>query len=370
MRIKIIDLHEYDTNARSIENFLHASLLKIRKRAIARDLIGDDERSKEFDASDFDVFADALSDGLELTAYDEHRISVRADRLAKCRAAASGTSHLKKDEMERLRPALGGVELVMARDEHWADEVAAAIHEDMPWMAPATEHAWYQLRRAARRGEAAQVGPMLLNGAPGIGKTVWARSLAKHLRVPMVDVDASKGGSGSALVGVERGWSSTLPGLPLDAILSRRIANPVVVIDEIFKAHAAVSNKGSVHAFADALLSLLETGTAKAWDCPHFRLKFDMSHISWVLTSNTLWKVPEPVRSRCQLIEIPDITDEQLIEFARRQCANAGIGEDAMEAVLEAIQQAPRLSGRRISLRDFVRMVERAEVLEGRPRVQ
>lgn len=359
MRIKIIDLPGYYTNARVIERRLRASLLKIRKRSIARDLIGDDDRSKEFDVSDFDAFADELSNGLELTAYDEHRIAVRADRLAKCRAAASGISHLKKEEMERLRPALSGVELVMARDEHWADEVAAAIHEDMPWMAPATEHAWHQLRRAARRGEAAQVGPMLLNGAPGIGKTVWARSLAKHLRVPMVDVDASKGGSGNALVGVERGWSTTLPGLPLDMILSRRIANPVVVVDEICKAHATVSTKGSVHAFADGLLSLLEAGTAKAWDCPHFRLKFDMSHISWVLTSNTLWKVPEPVRSRCQVIEIPDITDEQLMEFARRQCMSAGIGEDAMEAVLEAIQQASRVSGHRISLRDVVRMVER-----------
>lgn len=46
MRIKIIDLPEYDTNVRSIERRLHASLLKIRKRAIARDLIGDDNRSK------------------------------------------------------------------------------------------------------------------------------------------------------------------------------------------------------------------------------------------------------------------------------------------------------------------------------------
>lgn len=140
MRIKIIDLPEYDTNARTIESRLQASLLKIRKRAIARDLIGDDDRSKELAVSDFDAFANELSDGLELTAYDEHRISVRADRLAKCRAAASGTGHLKKEEMERLRPALSGVELVMARNEHWADEVAAAIHEDMPWMAPAAEH--------------------------------------------------------------------------------------------------------------------------------------------------------------------------------------------------------------------------------------
>jgi hypothetical protein len=38
--------------------------------------------------------------------------------------------------------------------------------------------------------------------------------------------------------------------------------------------------------------------------------------ISWVLTSNSAENVPETVRSRWQVIEIPDLKTEQLQEFA------------------------------------------------------
>jgi ATP-dependent Lon protease len=56
------------------------------------------------------------------------------------------------------------------------------------------------------------------------------------------------------------------------------------------------------------MLGLMEPGTARTWTCPYFRVTFDMSHISWVFTSNTLDTVPEPFLSRCQIVAVPDIT--------------------------------------------------------------
>lgn len=40
------------------------------------------------------------------------------------------------------------------------------------------------------------IRPAILNGPPGIGKSVWARSLAAALEIPFADVDATKGGAG------------------------------------------------------------------------------------------------------------------------------------------------------------------------------
>tara|TARA_R110002051_G_C8755483_1_gene500878 strand:- start:34 stop:387 length:354 start_codon:yes stop_codon:yes gene_type:complete len=105
-----------------------------------------------------------------------------------------------------------------------------------------------------------------------------------------------------ALVGVERGWGTAQAGRPLEGMLAKRLANPLIVLDEICKANSVTSTRGTSYSFADALLSLLEPATAKAWDCPYFRVRFDMSHISWVLTSNTVENVPEPVRNRCLVI--------------------------------------------------------------------
>lgn len=173
-----------------------------------------------------------------------------------------------------------------------------------------------------------------------------------------------------ALVGVERGWATAQAGRPLDVMLSKRLANPLIVVDEICKAKSVTSNKGSSYSFGDALLSLLEPATAKAWDCPYFRVRLDMSHISWVLTSNNVENVSEPVRNRCQVIEIPDVTTEQLQEFAIMKGAGFSLSEASIEAVVLAVDQAPVVTGRRLSLRDVVRMLERAEMMEGRPRLQ
>jgi hypothetical protein len=47
-----------------------------------------------------------------------------------------------------------------------------------------------------------------------------------------------------------------------------------------------------------------------------------------------------------------------------------GLSQESVDAIVTAIIQAPIVTGRRISLRDVVRMLDRAEVLECRPRVQ
>lgn len=190
----------------------------------------------------------------------------------------------------------------------------------MPWIGPATEYAWHAMRRGARRGEAIRMRPVILNGPPGIGKSVWARKLAKILSMPTADIDASKGGAGFS--------------------------------------------------FADSLLSLIESATSVEWECPYFRLRFDISHILWVMTANYVQKVPEPVRSRCQLIQLPDITPVQLNAFVKAQGLKMGLSDPGVEAILEALDRAPKLLGRRLSLRDVIRALERGEGLEERPRVQ
>lgn len=357
-RIKVIDAPHYEIDPKVIIRQLSKFLEDFRKKKVAIDLIGDDERSAEFNVSDIEMFGDELSDGVELTYRDTLRITSRANKLAKKRVAAIGVSHLKREEYDRLEPSLTGMQVIMAKSQSWADEIAAQLYDDMPWMGRATEYAWHALRRSAQRGEPVLIRPVILNGPPGIGKRVWARSLAAALDIPYADVDATKGGAGMALVGVERGWGTAQTGRPLEVMLAKRLANPLIVVDEVCKAKSVTSTRGNSYSFADALLSLLEPATAKAWDCPYFRVRFDMSHISWVLTSNNVENVSEPVRNCCQVIEIPDVTTAQLQEFALKNGLKLELSEAAVDAVVMAIAQASVAVGRRLSLRDVVRIVE------------
>ncbi len=363
--IKIIDVPDLEISQTKIAEQLRDFLRSIRKNKIT--LGQDDKQALLSDADPEDP--DGLNE-LEISRWEEGRISKRAEKLSKARAVAAGLTHLKPDERERLQPSLNGMKIVLVESTDWADTIAAMLHEEMPWMAPATEYVWNSLRRSAQRREPATLRPLILNGPPGIGKSVWARFVADALSVPHVDVDASKGGAGMALVGLESGWGSALAGRPIDLMLSRRIANPLVIVDEICKAQSATSTRGGNYSFSDSLLSLLEPATAVKWECPYFRVKFDMSHISWILTSNVIKNVTEPVRSRCQVIELPDVTIEQLQNFAQNKGAATGLSDCSVEAVVEAIVRAPMATGRRQSLRDVVRMLERAEVLEGRPPLQ
>lgn len=368
--IKIIDASILETSPDKIAGQLRAFLISIRKNKQVAGLGKNQKFRRKTTKVDLNGSDAELEDETELSYKDRGRINGRANKLAKARLAASGLSHLKREEADRLKPALGGMHIVMSKKEDLVDEVVAQLHDEMPWMGRATEYVWHSLRRSAKRNDPVTLRPVILNGPPGIGKSVWARSLATALSLPYVDVDASKGGAGMALVGVERGWGTALPGRPVELLLSQRIANPLIIVDEICKARTVTSTQGASHAFADALLSLLEPATASKWECPFFRISFDMSHISWVLTSNNIKNVPEPVRNRCHVIEIPDLNADQLHSFARRRGPKIGLSDSSLEAVVMAINQAPIVTGRCLSLRDVVRMLELAEMLEGWPRLQ
>jgi ATP-dependent Lon protease len=194
--------------------------------------------------------------------------------------------HLKKDEVLRLQAASGDIPAAAAKSEAWADEIAAQLHAESPWLAPATEVLWHSLRRSARLGEPIKVSPLIINGPPGVGKTRLAKRFAELVSVPSVGLDASTGSPGFSIVGTERGWSSAQPGRPVEMILESRIANGIVIVDEICKGKSGESSKGKTFSFYDALLSLLEPESARRWECPFFRVSFDMSHLSWIFTSN------------------------------------------------------------------------------------
>lgn len=92
-----------------------------------------------------------------------------------------------------------------------------------------------------------------------------------------------------------------------------------------------------------------------------------MSRISWILTSNYVERVEEPLRSRCQIIELQAISEEELVNFARQRGQSMGLSEVSNEVVAEVIPKAARQTGRPLSLRDVGRLLERAQALEQQP---
>ncbi|WP_323715871.1 AAA family ATPase [Paracoccus aminovorans] len=346
-----------------LETRLMRHLRKLRCRRIPSNLLAPPD---EVDAPDKVSDADLMGI-IRFSDDDEARIKRRVKRLLECRKAASGLEHLKRDDRERLEVLKDGARLISIRNEHQADELAAALHEDMPWMAPATEVVWRAMSRSVREGwPGLRVPPLLLDGPPGIGKSYWARRLGALLSTSTAVIEATGENASFGIVGSQRGWGGSYPGRLIETVLQSRIANPVMVVDEVEKAGTAVSMKGHTFGLAEALLPLLEPLTAQRWSCPYYQVKFDMSWVIWVLTSNDCRLLPEPLLSRCPPIRLRHLTLAELQAFVRREGAKRNLSETSIDAICEILSH-PSLKQYQPSLRGADRMLQRAADLEQGP---
>ena len=298
---------------------------------------------------------------------DTRAINRRTERILERRKLASGLSHLKREDRQRLELLRNGAALIAIPDEHHADVLAAELHTEMPWMAPATEAVWQAMRRSVREGwPGLRLPPLLLDGPPGIGKSYWARRLGEVIGVPTAVIEATGENASFGVVGSQRGWGGSCPGRVIETILQNRVANPLIVVDEIEKAGHPVSTKGQAFGLAEALLPLLEPMTAQRWSCPYYQVKFDMSWIGWVLTSNSHRSLPSPLLSRCPPIALRHLSVAELTAFIRREGARRELSEVATEALVDVLEH-PSLRDVQPSLRVASRMLQRAADLESRP---
>ncbi|WP_156624115.1 AAA family ATPase [Ensifer sp. Root558] len=155
--------------------------------------------------------------------------------------------------------------------------------------------------------------PTVLLGAPGSGKTRFARRLAEELNTPF-DLISCGGLSDGAIGGTARRWSSGEPSLPVMAVRRHKCAGPVVILDEIEKIATSRRN-GNMH---DVLIGLFEPETSSRWHDPYVQAHCDLSHVSWLMTANSLEPIPAPLRDRCRVLPFPDPGAEQLPLFAAR----------------------------------------------------
>jgi ATP-dependent Lon protease len=109
-------------------------------------------------------------------------------------------------------------------------------------------------------------------------------------------------------------------------------------------------------------LPLLEPLTARRWSCPYYQVKFDMSWVIWVLTSNDFRQLPAPLLSRCPPVKLRNLSQAELADFLRREGVSRGLSETAIEAIVEVLTQPalrshhpslPKLDPTLPDLRDF-----------------
>jgi ATP-dependent Lon protease len=156
-----------------------------------------------------------------------------------------------------------------------------------------------------------RVDPSLLDGAPGIGKTMFASSLAEMLGVPFLKVSAGGFQHAAQLCGTASHWANSRPGQIFDLLAGGDSAVCIVLIDEVDK----ISDRSECSVLP-VLLELLEAGSASKFKDESLGLKMDASRLIVLLTSNNLEQIDKALLSRCNVHKIKSPDSKQRLEIA------------------------------------------------------
>ncbi len=187
------------------------------------------------------------------------------------------------------------------------------LFEELPNFGEVLEHIRRQLALCVDSSDDIELPPMLLLGAPGIGKTHFARRVSHLLGTGYGFVPMSSLTAGWVLSGASSQWKNAKPGKVFETFLNGEYANPVMVVDELDKA----SSDGQYDPLG-ALYELLESQTAMRFIDEFAEIPIDASGAVWIATANEAARIPEPLLDRLCVYEIeaPDAEGSARIAHA------------------------------------------------------
>lgn len=158
-----------------------------------------------------------------------------------------------------------------------------------------------------RLGTSFQSSPVLLGGHPGLGKTFFAYEAAKAMGLHYAEVNMSTVTANFVLSGGSLQWGEGSIGFIAKSIAESKIANPIMLLDEIDKA-----SSGYKYDSLGPCYGLMERHSAKRFKDEALDLELDASHVNWVMTANQIENIPAPILSRAKMFHIELPTREQM----------------------------------------------------------
>ena len=201
------------------------------------------------------------------------------------------------DKMCKENPDLKHAREVLDEDHYGLEKVKTRIIE------------YLAVRSLTKKGDS----PILcLAGPPGTGKTSIARSVARALGRPYVRVSLGGVRDEAEIRGHRRTYIGAMPGRIAGALRQAGVKNPLILLDEIDKVSA--DYRGDT---ASALLEVLDSDQNSHFRDHYIELPVDLSQVLFIATANDLNTMAQPLRDRCETIEISSYTENEKMHISR-----------------------------------------------------